>query len=92
MPIVSELDVALRGHNVANIRVKVVEEPVLRIVANGLKYVEKKRNIPSNLPTTTHHSALCPSYRNILRYVQILARWVRVLDVRYRGYKRSTFL
>ena len=23
--------------------------------------------------------ALCPSYRNVLRYVQILARWVRVL-------------
>ena len=35
--------------------------------------------------------ALCPSYRNVLRYVQILGGWVRVLDVRYRGYKRRTF-
>ena len=34
-----------------------------------------------------------PSYRNVLRlWVQILDRWVRVLDVRYRGYKRRTFL
>ena len=32
--------------------------------------------------------ALCPSYRKIIRYVQIIARWVRVLDVRYRWYKR----
>ena len=25
--------------------------------------------------------ALCPSYRNVLLYVQILGGWVRVLDV-----------
>ena len=31
--------------------------------------------------------AMRPSYRNVIRYVQILGGWVRVLDVRYRGYK-----
>jgi len=39
--------------------------------ALGVTYPIKKEN---------NNPALCPSYRNVLRYVQILARWVRVLD------------
>ena len=35
--------------------------------------------------------ALCPSYRNFLRYLPILARWVRVLVI-IRGLKRRKFL
>ena len=34
---------------------------------------------------------LCPSYRNVLRYVQILGGWVRVLDVVRAGISVGRF-
>ena len=36
--------------------------------------------------------ALCPSYRNVFELMGSESGWVRVLDVRYHGYKPRTFL